>query len=148
MIFSCKEQSPCFSWIIIGDGDDKRLIQNEIRRNQVENEVHLIGAKDNPYPYIRAASLVICPSYSEACPVVVHEAKILHVPVVTADFPSASEFITNGDDGYICPINEIGHKIIDLYTDKFLYTNMKKRCETFYWDNSSIINQVYNLIDD
>lgn len=95
-----------FCWYIIGSGATESVIKEEIEKYGVQEQVKLIGAKDNPYPYMRQADLVACTSSSESFSYVLAEAKVLHTPVLSNDFPVAYEVV---DDtfGWIANIKDM-----------------------------------------
>ena len=143
-----KAQNIPFRWYIIGDGgEEKQAVETAIRENRVEDRVILLGEKDNPYPYMAKASAVVCPSWSEACPNVVNEGLILHVPVVTADFPTATEFITTGVNGMISPIETMGETLETLWKDRDLYGRICRNLRDFTYDNRSIQQAVESILD-
>ena len=137
--FEIKQKKLKFKWFIIGDVHDinehKALINN-IDFYGVKDLVILLGAKINPYPFIRHAHLLVMTSLSEACPRVLIEAKILKTPVVTTNYGSASEFIVNEVDGYIVPITHMHLVICDLIENESLYAQLKSRCSEYIHDNS------------
>lgn len=113
--FKIKRYHCNFQWLIAGDGDEseKQAIKHEIQKYGVEKEVTLVGFKDNPYPLFAKADLYVCTSLSEACPMVFLEANVLDTPVVSNDFPSAHELISNST-GSICSLVEM-HRVIIGY---------------------------------
>ena len=137
-----------FRWYLVGaGGSEYEKVKEEIRKLDVEDYVVLLGAKNNPYPYIAAADVLVCPSLSEACPNVVNEAKILHVPVVAADFPSAKEFIENDVNGVIAPIERIPAVLTKLISDKQYYQRLHDGISTFEYDNEVIKRRIEILFD-
>lgn len=137
-----------FTWYIIGDGNhggeyDKTI--SELQIHKVSNEVQCIGSRLNPYPYIRQADLIVVPSYYEACPRVVIESKILHTPVICADFSSAKEFVENGVDGYVAPIDQLSKYIGTLIEDKNEYEAIKHKCNEYKIDNDKIYLQLKDI---
>ena len=143
-----KNRGVVFRWYVIGDGgSDKEVLIKEIKDKNVGDEVILLGAKNNPYPYINRSKILACVSSSEACPNVVNEAKILHVPVVVTDFPSAKELIVDCENGFIRPINEIYKIIVKLYSDNAFYKTIKKNCLKYRFINKHILEKIYNLIN-
>ena len=114
---------------------------------EVGDCVIYLGEKDNPYCYIRNSELLVNTSLSEACPYVINEAKILHKPVVCTDFGSAEEFIENGVNGYISPIESIHEPIISLIKNQELYDKMVSNISDFVYDNKRIINQIVGLFN-
>lgn len=135
-----------FKWLIIGNGSDKEIISHSIHKNGVEDSVVLLGNRNNPYPYISKADLLVCTSYSEACPNVINEAKILGTPVVSTDFGSSYEFIDNGINGIITPIDSIALEIVKLMTDHMLYDKIKTNITSFKYDNNKLLAKLENEI--
>lgn len=88
-------------WYILGDGEDRAGLLDMIKRYDVADRVFLMGAKQNPYPYIKKADLYVQPSRYEGKPIAVTEAQILGVPVIVTSYSSASEQIKSGLDGII-----------------------------------------------
>lgn len=135
-----------FRWYIIGDGgSEKKKVIQEIEKHDVKNEVILLGTKNNPYSYLKQAQVFVCTSISEAYPNVINEAKILHIPIVSADFPTATELIENGVNGYICPIREIPEMLEKLYFDKELYEKLSDNIKNYKYENQTIIQQIYTM---
>ena len=116
-----------FQWYIIGPkgGTNEEFNKLVSRLNEpgIKGKVHYLGEKGNPYAYISRASLLVNTSFSEACPYVVNEAKILHVPVVCTNFGSAGEFVDNGKNGFICTIEDMP-EVIARYIKNTLYRIM------------------------
>ena len=138
-----------FNWYIIGDGDEIELnkIKNNIEENNVGFCVKLLGAKSNVHYYIKNSELLICLSSSEACPRVINEAKILHVPVICTDFSSAHEFIESGKNGIICTIDEIADNVFDLIQNRALYKKIQDNIAEFRFDNSEILKKINELFN-
>lgn len=136
-----------FVWYLIGGGNDE--VMNQIHQEKMKydaEELILLGEKNNPYPYIKQADLMVCTSLSEACPYAIIESKVLNVPVVTTNFGSATEFITNGFDGYVEPIETIADKIGLMINDTQMYHVIKDNVRGFEYDNDKIINKIEQLL--
>lgn len=84
-------------WYIAGEGPQKTEIENIVRKNGLENEIILLGFKENPYPYIKKADYLFLPSLHETFSMVVAEAHILNTPVIANDIPVMRE-VLNQDD--------------------------------------------------
>lgn len=116
-----KSKGYLFKWYIIGginESEAANKLQQAIMNNKVDDCVICLGNKANPYPYFKAANLLISTSYSEACPMIFNEAKILNLPVLANNYGSAYEFIKEGKDGMICPINQMAEVIGNIYKKK------------------------------
>lgn len=100
-----KDKGVEFSWFIIGSGELKDALEEQIRSLGVEKSVHLLGERENPYPYIQNADIVVQTSRFEGKSIVLDEAKILYKPIITTDYTSVYDQIENGKSGIIVPID-------------------------------------------
>lgn len=100
-----KDSGKDFKWFIIGYGNDHELlkIKDTISIYNVEDNVVLLGKKENPYPYIKACDVYVQPSRYEGKSITVKEAQLLGKPVVITDYPTASSQINHEIDGFIGP---------------------------------------------
>ncbi|MEA4831279.1 MAG: glycosyltransferase [Oscillospiraceae bacterium] len=137
-------------WIIIGDGPDRERIENLIKEHNVENNVVLLGTRENPYPYMRACDIYVQPSYTEGYCTTTYEAKILHKPVVTTDVPGMREQFESGKNGLIAESSVDGlydgiKKLIDEpeLREKFIHN-----LENESMDNSGEIEKLYKFIEE
>lgn len=92
-----RDEGIAFQWYIVGDGEDRDNIRQMIDGSHLQKNMILLGAKDNPYPYIKAADLFVLQSYYEGKPVSVDEALILGTPVFVTDYAAARKQV---DDRY------------------------------------------------
>lgn len=86
-----KKKGYKFIWYIVGDGQQKDLIRQEVDKLQLENNVIFLGSKKNPYPYIKQCDIYVQPSYTEGFCVTTFEAKILGKVIVVTDVPGMRE---------------------------------------------------------
>lgn len=136
-------------WYVVGPKgttNEVELLEHNMKKFQTEDVVFLLGEKKNPYPYIAKADLLVNTSISEACPYVINEAKILGTPVVCTDFGSAGEFIVNGENGYIVPIEKMSDCIAMLIKHPEVLQKLKKRLNSFEYENKQILGQIYALL--
>lgn len=138
-------------WYVIGPQggtavEYEKLIQN-ISKYGVENQVHYLGEKGNPYAYISRADLMVNTSISEACPYVINEAKILHTPVICTNFGSASEFVDDGENGFISAIETMSETIVRYIKDDELKRKIRNNISPFQYDNEALLQQIYQVLD-
>lgn len=115
-----KDANIKFRWIIIGppsDSIEQQRLYDSLSKFDVEDCVVWIGPKENPYPYLARANMLVSTSSTEACPMIFIESKILNVPIVSTDILTADEFILDGVDGVIVPLNQMSKMIINLLTN-------------------------------
>jgi len=95
-----------FSWHVLGEGVQRREIEEKIRALQLEDRVFLHGLTDNPYKYMKACDLFVLPSGWEGFPTVTVEAKILNCPVLATDVAGIREQLRHGETGWIVENDE------------------------------------------
>lgn len=137
-----------FRWYIIGgDGhkDESEIFDEKIRKYKLDNIIRL-GEKNNPYPYIKNCDLLVSTSFTEACPNVINEAKILHTPVVTTNFGSSIEFIDNNINGKISSVENLAYNINILIKDKNEYNRLKNNISEFEYSNEFILDKIENSL--
>lgn len=130
-----------FRWYILGGGDgnnEHSALSANIQNMAVKNEVVCLGAKNNPYPYIANANLLVCLSESEACPMIFNESKLLGIPIITTDFGSAYEFIDERKDGIICKLSNIPEAVIKHIKTEGKTLSRTSRADEFIRINDEI----------
>lgn len=143
-----KENGLKFKWFIIGDGGiEKDIIKEEIEKFNLEDTVIMVGALENPYNYMVNSDLLVCLSSSEACPNVINEARILHIPILTNNFGSVNEYVENNFNGIIIENNEMADYIVKLITDNSIIASIKDNINEFVYENDYIIKQICELME-
>ena len=74
--------------IILGEGEDRLSLENQILKNNIKEYVLLLGHVADPYPYIAHANLFVLSSLWEDPGHAIIEAAALNTPIVTADCPT------------------------------------------------------------
>ena len=85
---------------IIGDGVLKNDLQKLIKELNVEKTFILLGAKENPYPYIKMCDYFSLLSYYEGYGIAIEEAKILNKFIIITDTAS-KEAVENYNNNII-----------------------------------------------
>ena len=121
-----KDKGVDFVWYIIGSGELKQALTDQVRFLGVEKEVQLLGERENPYPYFKNADIVVQTSRYEGKSIVLDEAKILCKPIITTDYVSVSDQIENGKNGLIVALDErkIAEGILSLVRNPVLCENL------------------------
>jgi glycosyltransferase involved in cell wall biosynthesis len=93
--------------IILGDGIEKKNLEQLINELLVEEDVSLPGYCDNPFSYMSRSALFVLPSKSEGLPMVLLEAMACGCPVVSTDCPSGPrEILADGKFGKLVPMGD------------------------------------------
>ncbi len=103
-----KDDFPSFKLVLVGDGEDRRLIEQQIVALDVKDVVQLVGWKSNAEvrSAIRASRGLLLPSYAEGLPVVIMEALALGRPVVSTYIAGIPELVTP-ECGWLVPAGSI-----------------------------------------
>ena len=86
---------------IVGDGPDREKLEAYIAEQKLRDSVTLFGYRENPYPYMRQADLLVCSSDYEGLSTFVTEGLILGKPVLTTDCGGMEELLGNSEYGMI-----------------------------------------------
>lgn len=79
-----------FRVIFVGKGTDTREYKELAKKTK---NIEFLGAKKNPYPYLKLSDCFLMSSQFEGYPVVLVESQILGKPIVTTDISDAKEDI-------------------------------------------------------
>lgn len=134
-------------WYIIASGSQCRNVtMANIEKYHLEEEVIILKAKDNPYPYIRHADLVVCTSDSESFSYVINEGKILHTPVISNNFPVAKEVLPS-DCGWISSLEDMPDMLFNIINDvDGIYSKVKETISNYTYPNNQIIEKVNQIL--
>lgn len=92
---------------IIGEGEERKSLENIIDEIGIAKSVELVGFKKNPYPYIKAADLCVSSSRYEGFSLFLAEAIILKKKIVSTKTQGAVELLKNGELGLLCECNDV-----------------------------------------
>ena len=123
VVRSLNDEGYSVHWYIIGDGPNLNKVKEMIEKENVSNEVILLGVKSNPYPYMKACDIYIQPSYTEGYSTTICEAGILGKAIIgTKPSGGIRDQIKNGENGLIVDASVEGLKkgIIRLLEDPLL----------------------------
>jgi len=109
VVSKLKKDGYAVSLYIFGEGSSKNSIQHQIEKEQLQDDVFILGFHENPYKFIKSFDLFVCSSYYEGFSSAVCEAVILGVPVITTDCSGMKEILgENNEFGLIVENSEEG----------------------------------------
>ena len=107
--------------IIIGKGKEKKILQNFILTNNLQDRVRLFGYLKNPYNYLNNSDIVISTSKFEGLPNILLEAQYLKKYIISTNCETGpKEILLNGEAGDLISIG-------DYKKLSFLIKNYHKR---------------------
>jgi glycosyltransferase involved in cell wall biosynthesis len=113
---------------ILGEGEDKQELANQIETLNVQNNVKLLGYIDNPYKYMKNADIYVCSSRHESFSLTVAESIIIGTPIVSTKCTGPIELLENGKYGVLVENNAKGiyEGILSIIQDSDKYEHYKK----------------------
>ena len=89
---------PEYKLYILGDGEDKRMLNNIIKKHQLNSKAFLLGHQDNIFKYLKHADCFILSSLWEDPGFVLVEAAAMNTNIISSDCPNGpKEIICNND---------------------------------------------------
>ncbi|MGM8239604.1 glycosyltransferase [Clostridium perfringens] len=142
-----KDRNLKFEWIVIGDGPNLEELIESVKYNNLEGFLRFIGGKTNPYAIERQADLYVMTSRYESQPLVLIEAAILGLPILTTNFASAHEVVGSLKSAYICDNNEesIYKFLEDVIIKHDILEKMKRESGKYEYDNDAVVERLLKL---
>ena len=98
---------PTIKLFILGEGENFYLLKNFIKKNELSNNILLLGYKENVFPYFKNAKGFILSSLWEDPGFVLVEAAFCRSPVFSSDArPGPYEIIKNNQNGTVFRNND------------------------------------------
>lgn len=137
--------NPDIRLYIIGEGEDRELLESEIKNYGLQDNVVLMGFMNNPYSIMKDMDLFICSSVAEGFSLVIAEAMIIGLPVVSMECAGPCELLGNGKFGILCSSYDmLRDSIISLSKDKNTLAKLKNKAiqRRTSFDTESIMSQI------
>lgn len=138
---------------IVGDGIERKKLQDYIKANKLEKTVNLVGYTNDPYKYMKRADIFVCTSRVEGLSSVILEATILEKIIVSTDCPGSRDILGDNNENALIVDNSTdgiyeGLKRIlsDEKLRKQYQENIKKRSKLFNLETT--IKQIEKIIDE
>lgn len=115
--------------LLIGDGQLEEQYQQYIKENNLENEIQLLGKRQDINELLSITNIYLASSIREGLPVNVMEAMYKGLPIIATDNRGHRELIHNGKNGYICEKNDtenFENNIQKFLKDMSIINNMKE----------------------
>lgn len=137
-------------WMIIGEGNERSTLERLISERNLQNNLILVGQKENPYPYISQAHFYVQTSLHEGKSNTINEAKILCKPIVVTNFESVFEQITHLKNGIIVEKNaeSIANGIVTLIDDVELKNKVVEQLHVEQLVSGKEIEQFYQILEN
>ncbi|MDY2882250.1 MAG: glycosyltransferase family 4 protein [Romboutsia timonensis] len=131
-------------FVLIGSGPERDNIIKLIRKYNLDDNVFLLGNKDNIINQLKYIDLVLLCSYIEGLPLVPLEAFSQGIPVIGTNIGGTNEEIIDNVNGFLVEkrdVDTFAKKIIELYRNKEVYIKQKENSIAIF--NSKFNKKMY-----
>lgn len=137
-------------WINIGSTAEKERLQflyEKCAEEKLEKDFLFLGPKENPYKYMRQADMITVLSDHESWSMVITEAKILGIPVVSTKTSGALEQLVDGKTGILTDftVNNISDCIEEYLRNEEKMAVIKNNLKNFN-NTEAILSEFYQLL--
>ena len=145
-----QQRGLAFRWYLVGDGPERSKVEQLIVQYGLQGKVFCVGAKENPYPYMKNADIYVQTSRFEGFGITLAEAKMFHKPIVTTNFDAVGAQFENEKNGLIVDISAeaIADGIRRMLTD----TELRERCianvRAEKLGNTEEVEKLYRMIEE
>lgn len=143
---------PTAKLVILGEGDQRPLLEKTIQSFNLQERVYLPGKITNPHTLVSQADIITLSSRYEGFPNALLEGMALGLPAISYDCPyGPADLIENGKSGYLIPIGNV-HKMAEaiqkVLTNSTLKTTMSQEASkvSCLYASQKIISQWEALI--
>jgi sugar transferase (PEP-CTERM/EpsH1 system associated) len=113
--------------VLVGEGPERTRIQDQLRQSGLEDNVRLLGLRQDIARLLAAADLFLLTSISEGIPLAVIEAMAAGLPVVATRVGGMAEVVENGRTGLLAPSGDhatLAEHVLRLAADRDLRVQM------------------------
>lgn len=93
--------------LLVGDGPERRSMEDLVRKLQVDSDVRFLGKQEQIEEILLVSDLFLLPSEYESFGLAAMEAMAANVPVISSDAGGLGEININGETGYTAAVGDI-----------------------------------------
>ena len=136
------------NWYVIGEGGERKNLEQLIKKYNLEKYFILVGADSNPYKWMKIADMYVQPSRFEGYGITVAEAKCLNKLIISSDIPEFNEQLES-DKGIIAQdSNDFYKKIKENILNKELKEKYSNNLKNQKDENFEKLYKLYQLINN
>lgn len=144
------EEGRDFRLWILGTGPLEKPLKEITLKLGIEDKVSFLGFQPNPYPYIKAADIMLMASDTEGYGMAMIEAQTLGTPVVATACTGASAIVTE-NTGILTGFSpqEMAEAVSTLMDNRELLARMSANAteKARKFDKSAVLSQIYKILD-
>lgn len=137
-------------FIIVGDGDYKKNMNEALAEQITEGQVKLLGYRNDVSKILTAGDIFVMPSYHETLCMSLLEAGQKGMALIASDVGGMREIVDDGKNGYLVKAGDVDAFIqrIDMLRDKNKLEKMRKNAKQIVvskFSNETTINRLDGL---
>ena len=139
------------SLYLIGDGEESDNLKRITREHHLDGHVFFFGYQKNPYALMDQMDLFVSSSRSEGYSLVIAEALVLGLPVISMNCSGPDQLLGGGKYGVLCDDYEgLAHSLEKAATDPDFLNQLreKARSRSRSFDIQETIHQIEDLFDE
>lgn len=132
---------PDVQFLIVGDGPDRSVLEQQARRLNVTGRVHFLGRRDDVPALLAASTALVLPSRWEGMPNVVLEAMAAGKPIVASEVEGTAELVSSGINGWLVAPEQpqlLAEAIGGLLSDPEAVHRMGRESQSIYRERFTI----------
>lgn len=131
-----KETKQNLVFFIVGDGDQKKVIEDNISnlKKEIEIDIRMTSWIKDIKTFNAGMDIICLTSDNEGTPVSLIEAQACNIPIVSTDVGGVRDIVSENETGYISPKNDAKHfskNLLLLTEDKINRERMSQNGWTF-----------------
>ncbi|VAX33331.1 hypothetical protein MNBD_NITROSPIRAE03-288, partial [hydrothermal vent metagenome] len=93
-------------FVIIGEGESRDELERYSQQSGIADNVVFTGETDDVFHLLQAMDVFVMTSLYEGLSNAIMEAMLAGLPVVATNVGGNSELVVNGENGFLCPLND------------------------------------------
>ena len=137
---------------IIGDGELKKYLENEVMKKGLQDNIFFLGYKPNPWIEVKEIPIIVMPSLWEPGGLVALEAIVRNHTVVVSNIDGLKDAIRDGENGYTFNVGDykqLAKILLNIYEGQkpliFLDEESKKKYY-FNFSTGPKYESIYNKL--
>ncbi len=142
-------RNPQVRLYIVGEGEERSLLEERIEQLKLSDNVILTGFLQNPYSLMKQMDLFVCSSVAEGFSLVIAEAMIAGLPVVSMECAGPNELLGHGQYGRLCATyDELFDCLATLSQNSEQLSALKQRSRERgeFFNTRKIVSDIENIL--
>jgi N-acetyl-alpha-D-glucosaminyl L-malate synthase BshA len=118
--------------LLVGDGPERRTMEDLVRKLQVQDDVRFLGKQEQIEEILLVSDLFILPSEYESFGLAAMEAMAANVPVISTNVGGLPEININGETGYTAAVGDVetmSEQAIHILSDEAVLQQFRKNAK-------------------